>query len=37
MPNSWEYMSCKDIQLVRESREAEGDFSGHPQFYLLEF
>ena len=26
MPNSWEYMSCKNIQLVRESREAEGDF-----------
>lgn len=30
-------MSFKDIQTVRESREVEGDFSGHPQFYLSEF
>lgn len=30
-------MSFKDVQIVRESREAEGDFSGHPQFYLSEF
>lgn len=30
-------MSFKDIQIVRESREAEGDFSDHPQFYLFEF
>lgn len=30
-------MSFKDIQIVRESREAEGDFSGHPRFYLLGF
>lgn len=22
---------------MRESREAEGDFNGHPQFYLSEF
>lgn len=30
-------MSFKDIQIMRESREAEGDFIGHPQCYLSEF
>ena len=30
-------MSFKDVQIVRESREAEGDFIGHPQCYLSEF
>ena len=30
-------MSFKDVQTVRESREAEGDFIGHPQCYLSEF
>ena len=37
MSNSWEYMSFKDIQIMRESREAEGDFIGHPHCYLSEF
>ena len=30
-------MSFKDVQIVRESREAEGDFIGHPQCYLSDF
>ena len=30
-------MSFKDVQIVRESREAEGDFIGHPQCYLSGF
>ena len=30
-------MSFKDVQIVRESREAEGDFIGHSQCYLSEF
>lgn len=30
-------MSFKDIQIMRESREAEGDFIGHSQCYLSEF